>query len=152
MKRSLLVLMVTLAVLLGTMAGAGTAYATGEQGLTPGYWKNHVEAWPDGSRNPDLIITSGVYFDEVFEDVFPLFDLSAAGLELPHETLLSCLQQGGGGEKAFLRHAVAALLNSQTFDHAYSLYYVSWVVSKAYETGDFEPWKNILEQGNQAGP
>jgi uncharacterized repeat protein (TIGR01451 family) len=71
------------------------------EGLTPGYWKNHLESWVGYSPNQSL------------ESVFDVPD----SLGLDDATLLDALSfKGGGGTKGaaqtLLRAAVAALLNS----------------------------------------
>jgi hypothetical protein len=84
---------------------------TGNQGCTPGYWKQsqHFDSWV-GLSPTDLV-------SSVFTGVAP----SLAG-----ETLLAALQGGGGpglvgSEKILLRAAVAALLdaNSVMYPFAY---------------------------------
>lgn len=66
----------------------------GDEGCTPGYWKqaHHFDSWP-APYTPDTP------FGSVFEDAFP-------GM-----TLRDVLWQGGGGLRALGRHTVAALLN-----------------------------------------
>ena len=68
---------------------------TGDEGCTPGYWKNHISAWPAGVSPSDN-------FDDTFGVDF--FD--------PDVSLLDALRTGGGKEKRVARHGVAALLNS----------------------------------------
>lgn len=60
---------------------------------------------------------------------------------------------GGGGEKALMRHAVAAYLNSKTggVDYPYSTSQVVSAVQSAYSTGNFEWHKNRLADANEAG-
>ena len=76
----------------------------GDQGCTPGYWKqpHHFGNWP----HPYAPTTQ---FSEVFEDAFP-------GM-----TLLEVLRQGGGGIKSLGRHIVASLLNAQADNVHYEL-------------------------------
>ena len=63
------------------------------------------------------------------------------------------MDQGGGGEKALGRHAVAALLNaaSPDVDYAYTEAEVIAAVQNAYATGDFNRVKNDLEYQNELG-
>jgi hypothetical protein len=61
-------------------------------GCTPGYWKNHD--FPSGV-DPDAYVNT-------------VFGITA----VPGLTLIQALNQGGGGENALLRHAVAAYLDS----------------------------------------
>ncbi|MEX2030596.1 MAG: hypothetical protein WD906_06485 [Anaerolineales bacterium] len=83
----------------------------GGQGCTPGFWKNHPEAWT--TYTPDQTVGS----------VFSVpADLSA----LADDSLLMALQYGGGqgaegGAQILLRAAVAALLNSESSDVDYPL-------------------------------
>jgi hypothetical protein len=78
-----------------------TTTPKGKEGCTPGFWKNHPEAWEGFSPDQTL--------DEVFD---------AAGLgSLGSTTLLDALSFNGGdsveeAKQILLRHAVAALLNS----------------------------------------
>jgi hypothetical protein len=67
--------------------------------------------------------------------------------------LLDILEQGGGGEKALGRHAVAALLNaaSPSVDYAYTESQVVQMVNSAYGTGDYDPVRKELEQANKQG-
>ena len=93
-----------------SVASAGLAHATGyppppppprgDEGCTPGYWKNHTRAWD--------VYSSGTLVGSVF---------SGASASLADDTLLQALSyQGGtgllGAERILLRAAVAALLNS----------------------------------------
>jgi hypothetical protein len=76
---------------------------TGEEGCTPGYWKNHTGAWAGTGYTPGQ--TAGSVF-------------SLGGFpSLASQTLLQTLQGGGGSgatgaAKVLLRAAVAALLNA----------------------------------------
>jgi uncharacterized repeat protein (TIGR01451 family) len=79
-----------------------------DQGCTPGYWKNHTDAW------------EGYDPGQTVESVFDVPD--AFGLD--NDTLLQALNYGGGpGAKGaaqiLLRAAVAALLNAANSDVAY---------------------------------
>jgi len=107
-----------------------------EDGCTPGYWKQeqHFDSWVGYAPNDG--------YGEVF-DVVASFDKS----------LLGALEQGGGGEKALGRHAVAALLNAANPEVGY--YYtesdIIGMVQDAYQTGDFEWAKDQLEYQNELG-
>jgi hypothetical protein len=75
----------------------------GDDGCTPGFWKNHEAAWAHTPYDPDQTV----------ESVFNVPD--AYGLD--NVTLLAVLSMGGGGSTAdvaarLLHHAVAALLNA----------------------------------------
>lgn len=105
------------------------------EGCTPGYYKqrHHYCAW---EYEPS----------DLFDDVFMV---DAPG----DDTLLAALRDGGGGETAFQRHAVAALLNAANGGvyFMYSPEEVQAVVQEAYMTGHFEELKDRLEAANTAG-
>jgi hypothetical protein len=109
-----------------------TVIREGGEGLTPGYWKNHLAAWGPTGYVPTQ------YFDNVF----------GVG---PHVTLLKALQTGGGGAKALGRHATAALLNAGHPNISYDLSKANIIamVRDAYATGDFEGVKDVFEGFNE---
>ena len=111
--------------------------AEGGEGCTPGYWKQpqHFDSWVTYSQ------------DDLYDDVFGVTSTFAAN------TLLEVLKQGGGGEIALGRHAVAALLNSVNPDVSYefSTAEVIAIVQNAYATGDFKTAKNLLQDQNELG-
>ncbi|MEM3055225.1 MAG: hypothetical protein QXM52_05930, partial [Candidatus Bathyarchaeia archaeon] len=81
------------------------------QGLTPGFWKNHIDAWVDYSPDDNL--------DDVFDN-------DDTGVPLDQYTLLEALRfKGGrgvnGAERILLRAAVAAILNAAHPDINYPL-------------------------------
>ncbi len=109
----------------------------GTQGCTPGYWKNHVSAWPVTGYAPAMD------FDTVFGvDAFT-----------PNRTLLQAAGLGGGGMKALGRHAVAALLSASHPNVAYPLTAadVITLVQNAVMTGDIEATKDLLAGFNELG-
>ncbi|HEX9945038.1 MAG TPA: DUF3344 domain-containing protein [Thermoanaerobaculia bacterium] len=76
----------------------------GNQGCTPGYWKNHTSSWAGTGFSPGQ--TTGSVFSGA--SAFP---------SLASQTLLQSLQGGGGSgtlgaARILLRAAVAALLNA----------------------------------------
>jgi hypothetical protein len=82
----------------------------GNEGCTPGFWKNHPEAW--------VGFTTG----QTLESVFDVPD----ALGLDNATLLEALSfQGGSGNvgaaRILLRAAVAALLNAASPDVDFTL-------------------------------
>jgi len=107
-------------------------------GCTPGFWKqpHHEQYW--------VGYTTGDFYDTVFGVT------SSFGGDF---TLLDALWQGGGGEIALGRHAVAALLNSTRPDvvYFYSTQEVIDLVQAAYATGDFNGIKNQLAAQNELG-
>ncbi len=109
----------------------------GGEGCTPGYWKqeHHFDSWAATGLLP------GDSFDATF------------GVDGSFATLLDGLKANGGGENALARHAVAALLNATHPDVAYDLTAaeVIGMVQDAYNTGQFETIKNILNDANEAG-
>lgn len=81
-------------------AGASLA---GTEGCTPGYWKNHEEAWGHTPYSPSARVV----------EVFP----AAAGLVGTDDTLMDALNYKGGpgpagAARILLRAAVASLLNA----------------------------------------
>jgi hypothetical protein len=117
------------------VADSDPAYYTGErrgcEGLTPGYWKNHLNAWVGYDPNDPTL---------TFLDVFGVG---------PDESLLDVLNTGGGKFIALDRHAVAALLNANALDYPYAEAEVIAMVQDAYDTGDWSSAKNTLEDANQ---
>lgn len=108
----------------------------GGEGCTPGYWKqaHHFDSWTGNSPTDDYETVFGV--DASFD-----------------KDLLGALKQGGGGEKALGRHAVAALLNTASggVSYDYSTAEVIALVQDAYASGDFEGAKSLLEAANESG-
>jgi hypothetical protein len=134
MKRCSFILVVAFLVL--TVFSVNTWAWIPKEGCTPGYWKQtqHFDSWCTDYAPTDL-------YKDVF-GVTPSFgDL----------TLLQVLKQGGGGEIALARHAVAALLNACYSLDFYSPSEVISMVQGAYASGDFESAKNILEYANELG-
>lgn len=131
MKRLLLVLTLCIFALPMSAMACG-----GGEGCTPGYWKNHLEAWACTGYSPD----------DDFATVFGVAPSFTA-------TLLEALQMGGGGEKALARHAAAALLNAgcghDVIHFGYSVASVITMVQEAYNTGEFEAIKNSFVYENE---
>ncbi len=109
----------------------------GTQGCTPGYWKNHLDAWPATGYGPS-------------QDFDLIFGVDAFS---PNRTLLRAISQGGGGINALGRHAVAALLSASHPNVAYPLTPadVITLVRNAVLSGDYEPTKNLLDGYNNLG-
>ncbi|HEU0078600.1 MAG TPA: hypothetical protein VFQ76_13160 [Longimicrobiaceae bacterium] len=83
----------------------------GEDGCTPGYWKNHTESWAGTGLTPGQTVGS-------------VFSGASAFPALASSTLLDALGFGGGsgttgGAQILLRAAVAALLNASHADVDY---------------------------------
>ena len=70
-----------------------------------------------------------------------------------NKSLLQVLKLGGGGYKALMRHAVAALLNaaSPNVNYFYSEAEVIAMVKAAFASGDYEATKDLLEAQNEPG-
>ncbi len=109
-----------------------TMEENGLEGLTPGFWKNHVAEWANTAYSPS----------QTFNSVFGVG---------PGITLLEAVGAKGGGEKALLRHAVAAILNAShpAIDYPLTTAQIIAAVQNAYATGNFETAKNLLEGYNQ---
>jgi hypothetical protein len=109
---------------------------TGE-GCSPGYWRQeqHFASWPSPYLPEDS-----------------LADALGTGEIEGEPTLLDGLEDGGGGQAAFLRQAVAALLNAAHGEIAYpfSVDEVLALAEAAFATGEFEPVKDMFEAANEA--
>ena len=66
------------------------------EGCTPGYWRNHRNAWPP----------TGYAWGDDFDTTF------GVDLFTPNITLGQAIWLGGGGKRKVARHATAALLNA----------------------------------------
>jgi len=114
-----------------------TEDAGGGQGCTPGYWKQtqHFDSWVGYSPT------------DSFDTVFGITSTFDSG------TLLDGLKAKGGGEYAFARHAVAALLDAANpdVDYYYSTGEVIFMVQAAYVSSDFENTKDLFAVQNELG-
>ena len=93
-----------MATMLALPAVAGTSNI-GEEGCTPGYWKNHVDNWFEDAGNTIPSYNPGDEFGDVF------------GVDYGDVTLIEALQGGGGkgiagAHKILARAATAAVLNA----------------------------------------
>lgn len=131
---------------------AGLVCAPGDEGLTPGFWKNHPELWE--------VYSPGQKWTSVFAD--PITIDMGKKTENLDPTLLEVLGAKGGvneGENvydALARHAVAAILNAAHTDVDYPISTASIVsqVDSVIDNGvntDAEPLKDTLEGYNQLG-
>jgi hypothetical protein len=103
------------------------------EGLTPGFWKNHAEAWVQYSP------------DDSFNTVFGVG---------PDRPLMKVLRTGGGGDRALGRHAVAALLNiaHPGIDYAMSHDDLMAAVQAVYGHRPQNEWlKDVLDDFNNMG-
>ncbi len=116
------------------------AVEIGDQGCTPGYWKQsqHFDSWQE--TQPDRLLT----FDHASPDIPPFVnttnDLNNDGAA---DTYLAALNFGGGNglqgaERILMRAAVAAWLNAATEDLGYPLRRSDFVpqVNDAIASGD----------------
>ena len=111
-----------------------------EGGCTPGFWKqsHHFDSWP-------APYTPGSSFENVF------------GRDVPGEPLLvEALRLKRGGLNALMRHATAALLNAASPDVAADPAFdtpaeVIAAFQAAFDSGDFETTKALLEDSNELG-
>jgi hypothetical protein len=128
-----------------TSSTTTTTTPPGEEGCTPGFWKNHPEAWVGFMPGQTL----GSVFDPVL-----LGDLAGV-------TLLEALSFEGGptltdAQEILLRQAVAALLNAAHPDVDFSLSEEEVIedVEAALATGDRETILALAEElaaANEAG-
>jgi hypothetical protein len=98
-------------VMIATGSLTALAGTTGNQGCTPGYWKNHTSNWPVAgvttTTETDTIVST--------QSVGSIFNSAPAPLN--GNTLLQALQYQGGStllaaKQILLRAAVAAYLNA----------------------------------------
>ena len=101
----------------------------GDEGCSPGYWKNHLDSWVATGYSPDDDFdgTFGVY----------LFD--------PNITLGEAIRKGGGGVKKLARHGTAALLSAAHPAVGYPLSVAD--VIAAVQAGDAETLADANELG-----
>jgi hypothetical protein len=109
----------------------------GQEGCTPGFWKNHLQSWP-APYTPETTLGS----------VFTGLPSGYASL-----TFQQALNQGGGGLNALLRQAVSALLNASSSEVAYPLSAaeVISITNAAIASGDYEATKDLFDQYNNLG-
>jgi hypothetical protein len=117
----------------------------GDEGCTPGYWKNHPGSWTG--------FTSG----STLESVFDVPD----SLGLDNATLLDALNFGGGSgvsgaARILLRAAAAALLNAASSGVAYPLTTAQVIsqVNAALASGDRDTMltlASLLDADNNLG-
>ncbi len=111
----------------------------GDEGCTPGYWKNHLDAWPEGYNTDD-------HFSYHFGLAITIrWSEKGKPQDEENPTLLHALQAKGGGESRLARHGTAALLSSAHSDVAYPLT-LSEVLT-AVQDGDID----TLEEANELG-
>jgi hypothetical protein len=98
------IVLLSVAVVVSVIGGAAavSAVRTGNEGCTPGFWKNHTEAWEEYA--PTDLISSVFNFD------------AGVYTDLAGDTLLEALNypetQNGSPQQLLLKQAVAAILNA----------------------------------------
>jgi hypothetical protein len=115
----------------------------GDEGCTPGYWRNHLDRW--------LGVVPGADFDATF----------GVNLFTPNLTLARTIQLEGGQKNALARHATAALLNAyggvpnsgnnETVSYFYTATEVIQMVRDAVARDTIERTKDLLAKANEAG-
>jgi len=103
----------------------------GDDGCSPGYWKNHPESWA----------ASGFNTTDDFDTIFSVnaFD--------PDRSLMNALRSGGGGMNKMGRMATAALLNASHpgVNFPLSITQVINQVHNAITSGNLEPLASDLD-------
>ena len=109
-----------------------TCTPPGNEGCTPGYWKNHPESFAGTGVTPSSTLAS-VGFN--------------VGSAL---TFDQALTEGGGELDALLRHAAAAYLNAMHADVDYPLTAAQIVTATnaAIASGDYEATKDAFDEYN----
>jgi hypothetical protein len=121
----------------------------GDQGCTPGYWRNHADRW--------LGVAPADDFDDTFSDAD-----TTVNFFTPDITLGTAIQLGGGGVNAFARHATGALLNAYggvanvgdgaTVEYPYTVAQVIQMVQDVWNGDlDMEEAKDLFEEANELG-
>lgn len=116
---------------------------TGEQGCTPGYWRNHLDRWSGASPSDSFDATFGV----------DAFDSEV--------TLGAAISLGGGSVQALARHATAALLNAEggipnpddggTVAYPLTARRVIKLVRSALSEGTIEQTAQLFDEYNNLG-
>jgi hypothetical protein len=111
----------------------------GGEGCTPGFWKNHPEAFDTTPYSPSTTLGT------VFAGLSPAY----ASL-----TFQQALSLGGGGLNALLRHAVSALLNASSSEVDYPLTeaQVIALTNAAIASGDYSVKDLFDELNNLTAP
>ena len=146
------VVLLSAALIVGVIGGAVgvSAVRTGTEGCTPGFWKNHLDAWEEYAPT-DL--------------VGDVFNIPAAYSDLADDTLLEALsypddEQGGNAAENLLRTAVAAILNAASEDVGYPYRRfgdpgnIIPTVNNLLAGGDeqaMEDFKDLLDAANNLG-
>ncbi len=117
-----------------TMIRMSVQVIGGNEGCSPGYWKNHAQSWgPSGFLPTD--------------DFDTIFGVNAFN---PDRTLMTALNTGGGGLNKLGRMATAALLNASHPGVSFprSMTEVIDQVHDAIVSGQYEPLATQLDTDN----
>ncbi len=117
-------------------------------GLTPGFWKNHTDAWCETYSPGDT--------------VGDVFDIPAYLSDLADDTLLEALKYGGGPKyedkvRILLRAAVAAILNDcdpdldYPSDAATIIANINEALANGYSKDVLLSYKDTLDGWNNLG-
>lgn len=117
----------------------------GQEGCTPGYWKNSPGCWE--------CFAPSALFDDVFSVDVELRTGGKKTNTTDDPTLMQALNANGGGINALARHAVAALLNACDADINYpmSVDQVIAAVQAEVPDGDIQGLKNEFAEYNELG-
>jgi hypothetical protein len=117
-------------------------------GCTPGFWKNHENAWAPTGYDPDNTLGS-------------VFDIPGEFSSIAGDSLIEALSYGGGptdldAAKLLLHHAVAAVLNAAhpDIDYPFSESGIIGDVNDALDSSDRGTMlgvKGTLSAGNELG-
>ena len=144
----------------GQIVGEKTATAecpvpcTGNEGCTPGFWKNHPACWCD-SYEPDMLVSD--VFTALTDPNYADIDDSKSNFD--EDTLMDALRYKGGlagRTRNLLRHATAALLNGCNDDVNFPIddAVVIELVNAALETEDvdlIQELHSVLAEFNEYG-
>jgi len=119
------------------------------QGCTPGYWRqeHHFGNWE--------FYTPSELFSDIFGRTFTVESHPGGGsrVTVHNPTMLEAVWADGGALEKLTSHAASALLNASgaAVDYAFSEAEVIAMFQSAYDSGDFEPTKNLFANANEEG-
>jgi len=109
-----------------TQTASATCEAyVGDQGCTPGFWKNHPEYWDGlGTDDKTHLIKYNQFFNSVLDGMYGAvpIDVTSSKTKLADTvTLMGAVNLAGGGLSALNRHTAAALASADSVDYPYSV-------------------------------
>jgi uncharacterized repeat protein (TIGR01451 family) len=135
----------------GPVSDTAVNTVVGNQGCTPGFWKNNAKNW-------GAVAWVGYSPDDLFSDVFGVTPFTIRGngkATIDDPTLLQALDANGSGINLLARSAVAALLNASNpnISYAMSVDQVIAAVQNAIAAGDeaIQALGEQLDYYNNAG-